>query len=356
MRIGKLADRLTSFVAARRDTLSGWTDFDFTQSAGPQELASEQARSTAALHRRLDAADLAEIARRGQDDQTLIDHPDDSGAPVPTRLVDAWSAISGVDRQRWDLMLGVFLDVPGVVTKTGLTADSPPENVHAMSHSVLATGGSYYHADLVADALGSIGAEPAAGQRGLDFGCSSGRVVRVLKAAYPDTEWFGCDPNAEAIEWAAANVDGVSFEVSPQEPPLPYPDEHLDFAFAISIWSHYSERFARKWYDEMYRVLKPGAHLVVTTHGLQSVAHYAANGMRSAGQLTSIAKSLYSDGYWYAAEFGTHGDWGVVNEDWGTAFVSAEWMLDALAPRWEIVEFARGRNEQNQDVFVLRKR
>ena len=73
---------------------------------------------------------------------------------------------------------------------------------------VLTAAGGIYEADMVIDALlsggGSIGAVHAA----LDFGCSSGRVLRSLTAAYPAIEWHGCDPNGPAIEWATANLPG----------------------------------------------------------------------------------------------------------------------------------------------------
>ena len=96
---------------------------------------------------------------------------------------------------------------------------------------------------------------------GLDFGCSSGRVVRVLAAAFPELDWHGCDPIPDAIEWARANLPGIAFERSPEYPPLPYADGQFDFAFAISIWSHFAEGAALDWLREMHRVLRPGGRL-----------------------------------------------------------------------------------------------
>ena len=118
--------------------------------------------------------------------------------------------------------------------------------------------------------------------RGLDFGCSSGRVVRVLAAAYPDVSWSGCDPIESSIVWARENLPGIEFEVSPVEPPLPYEDASFDFVFAISIWSHFSAGAALRWWDEMHRMLRPGGHLVLTTHGYQTIAHYRRHGLQPA--------------------------------------------------------------------------
>ena len=184
---------------------------------------------------------------------------------------------------------------------------------------------------MVADALGGVGIEMTNITNALDFGCSSGRVVRVLAAAYPDIKWQGCDPNAPAITWANEHLPGIDFFVSGDAPPLPLPDAALDLAYAISIWSHFAPELGLRWFQEMHRIIRPGGHLVCTTHGLTSVAHYALGEMRSPEQSLEIRDTLYRNGAWYAPEFGEEGDWGVVNPDWGTAFLTPEWMLTSFA-------------------------
>jgi hypothetical protein len=105
----------------------------------------------------------------------------------------------------------------------------------------------------------------------------------------------------------------------------------------------------------MRRLIEPGGHLVMTTHGLTSVDYYFEQGLRSAEQSHEIADALYTRGWWYRAEFGEQGDWGVVDPAWGTAFTSPEWVLAQLSPRWRVLEFAPGRNQDNQDVYVLQR-
>ena len=105
----------------------------------------------------------------------------------------------------------------------------------------------------------------------------------------------------------------------------------------------------------MHRLISPGGHLVYTTHGLTSVAFYATNGLRTPEQSLQITESIYRQGWWYAQEFGEAGDWGVVNPAWGTAFLSPEWIIAELCPRWRVLEFAPGRNQYNQDVYVLQR-
>jgi hypothetical protein len=65
--------------------------------------------------------------------------------------------------------------------------------------------------------------------------------------------------------------------------------------------------------------------------------------------------ALYRSGYWFDPVFGRAGDAGVVDSGWGLSFLTPEWMLTRACPPWQVVEFASGRNEGSQDVFVLKR-
>ncbi len=224
-----------------------------------------------------------------------------------------------------------------------------------MARGPIAAAGGLYEADMVADALAGAGVPLSGVRSALDFGCSSGRVARVLAAAYPDVRWQGCDPNGPAIAWAGENLRAIEFFTSADEPPLPLPDASLDLVYAISIWSHFAPALGLRWLEEMRRIVKPGGHLMLTTHGFTSVAFYATRELRTTSQSDEILGALYERGWWYVPEFGEQGDWGVVNSEWGTAFLSPEWLLAELCPAWRVLEFAPGRNQDNQDVYVLQR-
>jgi SAM-dependent methyltransferase len=310
-----------------------------TRTLGPDPQTASPV--TDALFGRLAPADVDRVRSRLEPEQAALLEP-----------------MSDADRKRALLALGVHHGVEEVLEKTGLSRADPPDHVHAMGRGPLAAGGTAYYADLVAESLAGAGidlGDQSARRAGLDFGCSSGRVVRVLAAAYPRIAWHACDPIASAVAWAQQNLPGIEFAVSPQEPPLPCADGVFHFAFAISIWSHFGERAGLAWFDEMHRVIQPGGALVLTTHGSQSVAHYWRSGVRSHEQLVAIARSLFEHGYWYAPEFEGRGDHGIDNPDWGTAFWTPEWLATRLCPRWRLLDFAPGRAEDNQDLYVLQR-
>lgn len=261
-----------------------------------------------------------------------------------------------LDRRRLRLAYAMHFARPATIAHLGLVPDQPPDDVHTMTRGPLASAGGIYEADLVADALASVGVEIGRLRSALDFGCSSGRVVRVLASCYPEIAWHGCDPNAPAIAWARDHLPGIRFFRSPQRPPLDLPDASLDLVYAISIWSHFEPRVGLRWLEEMRRVIRPDGHIVLTTHGTTTVEHDMTRGLRSGAQLADVADALATRSTWYHPEFGEEGDWGVVDADWGTAFVTPEWLLAHLLPAWRLVEFAPGRNAGNQDVYVLQRR
>ncbi len=126
----------------------------------------------------------------------------------------------------------------------------------------------------LAELLAAGGQEFGPDAQGLDFSCSSGRVVRALHAAHPAARWHGCDPNAGAIEWAQASIPGVNFFVSNTAPPLPFEACVLDVVLGISVWSHFSRR--RRWTGSQRCIgsLGPAAPFL-TTHGLNSCVWFS---------------------------------------------------------------------------------
>lgn len=262
-------------------------------------------------------------------------------------------------RARADLLISLALhhDLPGFTEATGLRRDDPPPEVHAMSHGPLGLGGSFEGADVIVDALTSVGFGPRPGGAALDFGCSSGRQIRLMATWWPELEWFGCDPNGPAIAWAQeAFPDLARFFVSDQAPPVPLADGSLDLVYAISVWSHLNPPTAGlAWFAEMHRVLRPGALLVITSQSFGTTSFFARERLWDAHDIDEAIADLYRQGYHYRVIFGPEGDWGVASPDWGMAFFTTEWLLARLTPEWECLLWRSAWVGENQDLVVLKK-
>jgi len=294
---------------------------------------------TRALYDRLTPEDVAEIESRLTGDQRAT-----------------WAAADEATRRHVALLYAAWYEVEGALEHTGLTAAMPPEDVHAMARGPQAAGGDPYLADVVVDAAARAGLTLAPGATVLDFGCSSGRVLRAIAAARPDLECLGCDPNERAIAWASEHLPFGRFFASPFDPPLELADGSVDLAYAISIWSHFGARAAIAWLGEMRRIVRPGGALVLTVHGLQTLGAGLEHGWVPRPEASDVVRSLLATGHHFIDVFGEEGDWGVKDPQWGNAYLSMEWLARNATPDWAIALLEVGGLTGNQDVVVLERR
>lgn len=111
-----------------------------------------------------------------------------------------------------------------------------------------------------------FGEEPAGPV--LDWGCGTGRTLRwLLDHPVWSENYRGTDVDAVAIEWlkkhGIQNVTVCSDEVIS----LPYQDTELSGLFSFSVLTHIHPHAFRCWFQEIARVLRPGALAYLTFNG-----------------------------------------------------------------------------------------
>jgi SAM-dependent methyltransferase len=101
----------------------------------------------------------------------------------------------------------------------------------------------------------------------LDWGCGAARVLQFLKAERPGWDIHGVDIDAVNIDWCKANIPGLAtFQKTPLNPPLGYPDESFDLIYGLSVITHLEEATRNAWIRELARVTKKGGTCVLTYH------------------------------------------------------------------------------------------
>ena len=143
-------------------------------------------------------------------------------------------------------------------------------------------------AQSIAQIVTKDGGDLAKMRRILDFGCGSARVLREI---YPRTkaELHGCDLHCDAIDWNNSELPFGQFVYGTEYPPLPYPDEHFDCLYAISVLTHLDEEHQDQWLAEWKRVLAPGGRAVVTFKGSDFVENVVAKNNSKYGSVIRAA-------------------------------------------------------------------
>ena len=175
----------------------------------------------------------------------------------------------------------------------------------------------------------------------LDWGCGPGRIIRHIPHLIEKScRCYGADYNAKYIKWCAANIPEVTFKQNGLEPPLPFEDAMFDIVYGISIFTHLSEKMHYAWFDELFRVLKPGGILFLTLHGkaFKSKLPEAQKKLFDAGQLVVLSSTKEG-----------HRTYGAYHP---VPFVTQ------LVGNNRVVEFVEGgfiKGKPQQDVWIIQK-
>lgn len=244
--------------------------------------------------------------------------------------------------------------VPESRSRTLLSYRIPPPDIHMMQRADTWFIGDIYSTSMALECLQLAQMEQKIGHNYMDFGCSSGSLVRVMSACYPDSNWFGTDPVEASVKWASENLPSGVYRHSGQKPPLAFDEAYFSGVTAISIWSHFSEQPALDWFAEMARIIKPGGWLFFTTHGNRTIRW--AKDRIEANTLENIRLSLRKNHFHFENVFGGEKHYGLETQDWGDTYISPKWMMDNLHQKWDMLLFLEGRNQWNQDCYVLKRR
>jgi len=237
----------------------------------------------------------------------------------------------------------------------GTSHINPPDDIHRMQHADWYCG-DFYSADMLLSSLAEAGLGVEPGREYLDFGCSSGSLIRAMIPYEPLAKWHGVDPIQSAVNWAKENIPSAEFAHSNVMPPLKIEPGTIDGATAVSIWSHLGEERALAWFREMARCVKPGGWLAFTTHGWTSLDYYNRTQMKLPDRLRALLEGLMNSNFVFEEVYLGESPEGLSADGYGNTYFTRDWVLGNLSDNWRIERLDPGQNQQNQDVYILRRK
>lgn len=191
-------------------------------------------------------------------------------------------------------------------------------------------------ARMLVETARAVGAEPSRWTAVLDWGCGCGRIARHMPAL-TQARIHGRDIDAYTVRWSARHLDG-DFRVCGLKPPLDLPPASIDFAYGLSVLTHLSAPMQAVWFEELGRVLKPGALAALSYHDLD---HPSAQG---------VAFRKTEDGVFLT-------EWAMEGSNLVAAFQDLASIERAAAPWFDLVRHVpREDTGFDQALAVLRRK
>jgi SAM-dependent methyltransferase len=188
-------------------------------------------------------------------------------------------------------------------------------------------------------------------RRILDFGCGFGRVMRYLRAVFPNGTIYAADTMPAAGEFCAGEFrcDPIA---SPRELSKLRLPSNLDLIWAGSVATHLPEGETRILIDAFASHLAPGGIAVFTTHG-----RCAASAFVSGKWPYRLSGAAFGSAY---ADF-VNGRYGYVDYEghrgYGFSLTPGAWLTREISRHADICQIAfieRGW-DNHQDVVAMRR-
>jgi 2-polyprenyl-3-methyl-5-hydroxy-6-metoxy-1,4-benzoquinol methylase len=192
----------------------------------------------------------------------------------------------------------------------------------------------------------------------LDFGAAAGRVTLPLAKMLPGSHVTATDVDAEAVEFLRLSAPAnCTTQLNAYEPPLSLDAGSFDCIFAISVWSHFRDDLSLKWLQEMKRITRPGALLLISTQGEACLKHLRKT---KAAWADVTAEKYRNVGYFYhdyPRPASDSENWPGITESgsWGVTVLHPEYIKEKWGALFEVLEVRDQGTGGKQDLVIMRR-
>jgi hypothetical protein len=200
-----------------------------------------------------------------------------------------------------------------------LLADVSPKDPTAGPHRGAHLLAGLSALDCLRRALDAAGKQDV--ERLLDLPCGHGRIMRILKLAFPNTELGACDTDEAGVDYCA-RVFGATPFYSDEDPTRVEIDRQYDLIWCGSLFTHLDADRWPGFLSLLESTLSTNGLLVFTTHGRRDNRVLRGFGLTEM-QTEEILAALDQTGFGYVDYEG--------HINWGLALALQEWVAAQIA-------------------------
>lgn len=186
-------------------------------------------------------------------------------------------------------------------------------------------------------------------RRILDLPCGYGRVLRVLRAAYPDADITACDIEHEGVDFCAEQF-GAEPVYSRHDPARIALEGQYDLIWCGSLFTHLDAGRWPGFLRTFRKHLSPEGVCVFTTHGI-GAEEYIHSGRNTYGLAEQQAQRLVRRYQRYGFAFQPYQTGG----DYGISLSSPMWVMDQIRklPQTRMTLVLEKGFHNHQDVLAF---
>lgn len=121
--------------------------------------------------------------------------------------------------------------------------------------------------ECIQKALDTASISPHRIKRVLDLPCGHGRVLRYLKAAFPEAEITACDLLRDGVDFCSSMFGATALYSCDEPEDIPLEPGSFDLIWVGSLFTHLDAPLWPRFLTVFRNALCPGGLLVFTTHG-----------------------------------------------------------------------------------------
>jgi len=191
----------------------------------------------------------------------------------------------------------------------------------------------------------------------LDFGVGVGRLARMFKGF--NGRYVGIDIDEKNVAWLSKAMPEFEATHSVPRVPLLLRDATFDAVISVSVFTHMTRPDHLFYLDELRRVAKRGAYVLLTVHGERALSRatkedriFAMMGVDRAELQKAQDSFARDDGYHFVRQAGhlTTADY-----NYGMTFISDGYIRRVWNGFFEIVDIGFGAIHNFQDIVVMRR-